>query len=147
MSAVPPSARIFRLPRLTYLVVLFLLFCCAPIAFTVNGIEGEEAVVGPQTLVLVVPLVAAVFVARWATITSADGITIRAAFGHRFLAWDEIRGLSVAGRSVYAVTADGSWRLPCVHVANLRTLSQASGGRLPEVAAPTPKFAPQRRRR
>jgi hypothetical protein len=144
---VPPSARVFRLPRLTYVVVLFLLFCCAPIAFTVNGIEGEEAVLGPQTAVLVVPVLAAVFIARWATITSAEGITIRAAFGRRFLAWDEVRGLSVTGRTVYAVTEDGSWRLPCVHVANLSVLAHASGGRVPDIPAPTPKFAPQRRRR
>jgi hypothetical protein len=63
------------------------------------------------------------------------------------LPWDEIRGLSVRGRSVYALTADGAWRLPCVHVANLAAMANASGGRLPELDEPTPKYAPQRRRR
>jgi hypothetical protein len=144
---VPQPVRVFRLPRLTYLVVLFLLFGCAPIAFTIRGVEAEEAVVGPQTAVLLIPLLAAVFVARWATIVDADGVTIRAAFGRRVLPWDTIRGLSVDGRSVYAVTDVGAWRLPCVHVANLGVLSRASGGRLPEIADPRPRFAPQRRRR
>lgn len=148
MSAPPPSKpKVFRLPALTYLVVLFLAFGCAPLAFTVHGIEGEDAVVGPQTLILIVPIVAAIFVARWATIVRVDGITVRAAFGKRVLPWATIRGLSVTGTSVYAVLVDGSVRLPCVRVANLAELSRASGGRLPEIADPTPKYAPQRRRR
>jgi hypothetical protein len=48
---------------------------------------------------------------------------------------------------VYAETIDGSWRLPCIHVNNLAELSRASGGRLPELDDPKPKYAPQRRRR
>lgn len=137
----------FRLPALTYLVVLFLAFGSAPIAFTVHGIEGETAVIGPQTLILILPVLAAVFIARWATIVDTGGITIRAAFGKRVVPWTELRGLSVTGTSVYAVLADGSVRLPCVRVANLGELSRASAGRLPEIADPRPKFAPQPRRR
>jgi hypothetical protein len=147
VSAPPPKTRVFRLPALTYLVVLFLAFGTAPIAFTSHGIEGEDATIGPQTLILIVPVLAAVFVARWATIVDASGITVRAAFGKRVLPWAELRGLSVSGTSVYAVLADGSIRLPCVRVGNLGELSRASGGRLPEIADPRPKFAPQRRRR
>ena len=147
MSAPAPKARVFRLPALTYLVVVLLVFGCAPIAFTVRGIEGEHAAVGPQTLVLLVPVLAAVVIARWATVVDATGITVRAAFGSRALAWDDIRGLSVRGTSVYAVLADGSVRLPCVRVNDLAEVSRASGGRVPEMADPTPKFAPQRRRR
>lgn len=139
---------VFRLPALTYLAVVFLLFGCAPIAFTVHGIEGENAAIGPQTLVLVIPVVAAVFIARWATLVDATGITIRAAFGKRVFPWAEIQGLSVRDdRDVYVVTADGGWRLPCVHVKHLGAVSRASGGRLPQIADPTPKFAPSRRRR
>jgi hypothetical protein len=139
---------VFRLPALAYLVVLFLLFGCAPIAFTVHGVEGESAVIGPQTVVLLVPLLAAVFIARWATIVDSTGITIRAAFGKRVLPWADVQGLSVRDeRDVYVVTADGSWRLPCVHVKHLGAVSRASGGRLPRIEDPTPKFAPQRRRR
>jgi hypothetical protein len=139
-------ARAFRLPRSAYLIVLFLVFGCAPIAFTVQGIESESAVIGFQTLVLLVPVLAAVFIARSATLVDAGGITIRAAFGARLVRWDELEGLSVSGRNVYAVTSDGSWRLPCVHVNDLAALSRASGGRVPEIAEPTPKHAPQRRR-
>jgi hypothetical protein len=138
---------VFRLPVLAYLVVLFLLFGTAPLAFTTHGYEGEDAHLGPQTLLLLIPVVAAVFIARWATVVDSRGITIRAAFGSRLLPWAELRGLSVNGRSVYAQTADGSWRLPCVHVNNLADLARASGGRLPEIDDPKPKFAPQRRRR
>jgi hypothetical protein len=141
------AARVFRLPRSAYLVVLFLLFGTAPLAFTSGGYESEPAHLGPQTLLLLIPVVAAVFIARWATIVDAAGITVRAAFGRQVLPWDEIRGLSVRGRSVYALTADGAWRLPCVHVANLAAMANASGGRLPELDEPTPKYAPQRRRR
>jgi hypothetical protein len=147
VSAPIPKARVFRLPALAYLVVLFLIFGCAPFAFTRHGIEGENAVVGPQTLVLLIPIVATVFIARWATIVDASGIGVRAAFGKRQLAWDEIRGLSVTGTVVYAVLSDGSVRLPCVRVGDLAEVSRASDGRLPEIADPTPKFAPSRRRR
>jgi hypothetical protein len=139
---------VFRLPALTYIVVLFLLFGTAPLAFTSGGYEGESAHVGPQTLLLLLPVVAAVFIARWATIVDSTGITIRAAFGRRALPWTEIQGLSVrADRDVYVVTGDGEWRLPCVHVRDLGVLTRASGGHLPDVADPTPKFAPSRRRR
>ncbi|HZC69743.1 MAG TPA: PH domain-containing protein [Jatrophihabitans sp.] len=140
-------ARAFRLPRSAYLIVLFLAFGCAPIAFTGHGIESEPAVIGFQTLILLVPVIAAVFIARWATFVGSDGITVRAAFGTRLLRWAELDGLSVSGRSVYAVTRDGSWRLPCVHVNDLGALSRASAGRLPELPTPTPKRVPQRRRR
>ena len=137
----------FRLPPLAYLVVLFLVFGCAPFAFTVHGIEGESAAVGPQTLVLLLPILAAVVIARWATIVDGHGVVVRAAFGKRQFPWEEIRGLSVTGTSVYAVLDDGSVRLPCVRVSDLAAVSRASDGRLPEIADPTPKFAPQRRRR
>ena len=139
--------RVFRLPALAYLTLLFLLFGTAPLAFTTGGYEGEEAKVGPQTLWLLVPIVAAVFIARWATIVDSTGLTIRAAFGKRVLPWAEVRGLSVKDRSVYAITDAGAWRLPCVHVRDLAVLSRASGGHLPEIDFPTPKFAPSRRRR
>jgi hypothetical protein len=132
---------------MTYVVVLFLLFCVAPLAFTGHGVQGEPAVVGPQTLLLLIPVIGALVIARTATIVRTTGITVRLAFGSRVLPWDEVRGLSVAERSVYAVGRTGSVRLPCVRVADLAEVSKASGGHLPEVAPPTPKFAPSRRRR
>lgn len=132
---------------MTYLVVLFLLFGVAPLAFTGQGAQGAPAVVGPQTLLLLIPLIGALVIARTATIVGADGIVVRLAFGRRTLAWEEVRGLSVGERSVYAVGRAGALRLPCVRVSDLAEVAKASGGHLPEVDPPTPKFAPSRRRR
>jgi hypothetical protein len=128
-------------------VVLFLVFCCMPLAFAADGGYGARAVLSPRALVMLLPVLAAVYIARTATVVSADGIRVRAAFGSRRLAWTSIRGLNVAERSVYAVVADGAVRLPCVTVADLAAVAQASGGRLPDVPPATPKYAPSRRRR
>ena len=147
MSDAAPPARVFRLPALAYLAVLFLLFGTLPFAFTGRGFEAEQAAVGPQTLVLLIPVLATIFIARWATFVDAEGITVRAAFGRRQLRWDEVRGLALDGPRVYAVLADGSMRLACVRLADLAEVSRASGGHLPPIADPVPKFAPQRRRR
>ena len=149
-SATAPSRvaeRTFRLPRSTYLIVLFLFFGAVPLAFTDNGIYQSRATLGPQTLVLLVPIGAALFIARTRTTVGDTGITVRALFGTRRLSWPQVRGLSVQQRSVYAVGADGAVRLPCVRVGDLAAVAKASGGRLPEVAEPAPKFAPSKRRR
>jgi Bacterial PH domain len=148
-------ARVFRLPAPAYLVVLFLFFGVMPVAFTASafhfdakgGEQGAPGVIGWPTLFLLVPVLAAVFIRRSATIVDAAGIRVRALFGSRQLSWDDLRGISVDGRSVYAVLPDGSLRLPCVRVADLGAVSRASGGRLPEIDDPKPKYAPQRRRR
>jgi hypothetical protein len=58
-----------------------------------------------------------------------------------------MRGLSITGRSVYAVLESGSVRLPCVRQGDLAAVARASGGRLPEIPEERPKFAPGRRRR
>jgi hypothetical protein len=141
------AAQTFRLPALTYLAVLFLFFCVAPLAFTATGDEGAAVVLGPRLLLLLIPTFAAAFIARTSTTVGANGIVVRAIFGRRVLPWDGVRGLSINDRSVYAVLDDAAVRLPCVRVADLASVSRASGGRLPEVADPTPKFAPSRRRR
>ncbi|HKC26622.1 MAG TPA: PH domain-containing protein [Jatrophihabitans sp.] len=149
------AARAFRLPAPTYLIVLFLAFGVAPLAFTSiafsrdehGSLTGPPATVGWQTLLMLVPVVAAVFIARTATFVGANGIRARALFGSRRLGWDDVRGLSIEGRNVYAVTTGGAVRLPCVHVNDLAELARASGGRLPEIADPRPKYAPSRRRR
>lgn len=138
---------LFRLPRTAYLVIVFLFFGAVPLAFASSSTEGASARVGIPTVLILIPVLATLFVARTATVVDARGVTVRAVFGSRRMRWDEIRGLSITGRSVYAVLADGAVRLPCVRVANLADVSQASSGRLPEIARPTPKYAPQRRRR
>jgi len=132
---------------MAYAVVLLLFFGVIPLAFTEDGQFEAKATLGPQMLLLVIPILAAAFIARSATVVDSDGITVHAVFGSRQMGWDEIRGLSVERRTVYAVLAHGAMRLPCVRVADLAALSRASGGHVPAVADPKPKFAPSRRRR
>ena len=154
-SAADSPTVVFRLPRTAYLIVLFVAFGTVPVAFTAAGYDrndsggliGPPAVVGWQTGLLVIPVVATIFIARTATFVDVSGIRVRAPFGSRTMSWSDIRGLSVSGRNVYAVLMDGSVRLPCVHVNNLATLSRAAAGHLPEIANPKPKFAPQKGRR
>ena len=93
------------------------------------------------------PLIAAVFVARVGTRVDERGITVRALAGSRTLTWDQMRGLTIVERNVYAVVDGGLVRLSCVRISDLHEVSASSGGRLPEVARPTPKFAPSRRKR
>jgi hypothetical protein len=139
---------VFRLPKSAYLGVLILLFCAVPVAFADSGgDQGGPVGITWRIVVLALPVVAAVFIARTATFASASGIRVRAAFGSRSMTWDDIRGLSITGRSVYAVCADGSVRLPCVRVSDLAAVSRASDGRLPEIAEPKRKYAPSRRSR
>ncbi|SHF63829.1 PH domain-containing protein [Jatrophihabitans endophyticus] len=152
----PAQPVVIRLPRTSYLIIVFLVLGAVPVAFSGGGAGDVRDVasgstngfsLGPQLLVLLVPVLAAFFVARTATIVTADGLTVRAVFGSRLLPWPTLRGLSVRGRSIYAVQDDGVTRLPCVRLAHLGPLSRLSGGHLPELADATPKPAPQRRRR
>lgn len=136
----------FRLPRSAYLAVLFLLFCTVPLALSQRGgDEGSTIGWSWRIALLLVPVLAAVFIARTATFVSTDGLRVRAAFGSRTLSWDELRGLSVTGRAVYAVLDDGAVRLPCIRTADLADIARVSGGRLPEIADPVRRYAPSRR--
>ena len=138
----------FRLPRSAYLAVLFLLFGVAPLALVQSGGDQSSPVGWTWRVALfVLPVLAAVFIARTATIASGAGLRVRAAFGSRLLPWADLRGLSVTGRSVYAVLDDGAVRLPCVHTADLAAISKVSGGRLPGVPEPVRKYALSRRPR
>lgn len=141
------AGRVFRLPALAYAVVFFLAIGVIPLAFTGDGNYQSKGVIGPQTALVIIPVLAAFFIARTATIVSADGIRVRAVLGSTELPWAQLRGLSVQGRSVYAVAEDGSVRLPCVRIDDLAEVAKASGGRLPELPEPTVHAAPSRRRR
>ncbi len=137
----------FRLPAMTWVPVLFLWVGSIPVAFAADGSEGARIRVGLGILVLLIPALASVFVARTATVVNGAGLLVRAPFGKRVMPWNDVRGLSVTGRSVYAVLRDGAVRLPCVRVSMLSELARASGGRLPEMADPVLKGPPERRRR
>lgn len=147
MTATADTA-VFRLPHFAYLTVLFLLLCVTPLALSADGGDEGAAVGWTWRLALfVIPLLAALFIARTATVVSADGLVVRAALGSRRLPWEQVRGLSVTGRAVYAVVDDGAVRLPCVRTADLAALSRASGGRLPQLPEAVRKYAAGRRRR
>jgi len=153
----PAPTRVFRLPRSSYFVLLFLVLGSMPLALandTQHSLKYEihRSNLGSgqfnwRLLILLIPIIAAVFIARTATFVSPDGLRIRAVLGSRRLPWSTIRGLSISGRSVYAVVAGGAVRLPCVRMNNLAELSRASGGHVPAVRDPVRRFAPSRRRR
>jgi hypothetical protein len=132
---------------MAYLVVLFLVFGTVPLAFAGDGSQGARSALGPRALLILIPILATVFIARTRTIVDETGVSVRALLGTRHLPWSQIRGLSVTERTVYLVCHDGSVRLPCVRIRDLAAVSKASGGRLPEVAEATPKYAPSRQRR
>ncbi|HEY3738129.1 MAG TPA: PH domain-containing protein [Jatrophihabitans sp.] len=153
--------RVFRLPTLAYLAVLLLIACTVPLAFAGNGegtiIDHNDQVndhssgigglhVTPLIVLLVIPILAALYIGRTATFVSEDGIRVRAIFGSRTLPWTSIRGLETAERAVYAVIEGGAVRLPCVRLADLHAVAAASGGHLPDLPAPAMKSAPIRRR-
>ena len=128
--------RTYRLSRAAYLVVLFLLIGVTPVV--------QRAVLA---VVYLVPILAAAFIARVGTHVGPDGLQVRALLGSRTLPWQDVRGLSVGGRHVYAVTNRGTFRLPCVRINDLPAIARISGGRLPTLRDPVPKFAPSGRRR
>ena len=132
---------IIRVPRSGYLAVGFLAVGLAPLAFYGGSAHPLSATIGPLTLLYVIPLLAGLYVARTLTLITGDGIVVRAIFGQRAIAWEDVRGLSIIGRNIYAVLSDGSVRLPCVRVPDLAAVAAASAGRLPEIAAATPKYA------
>lgn len=144
----PGRTLVFRLPPPAYLAVLFLLFCAAPLGLAADG--GDQAPPVAFTwriVVFLIPILAAVFIARTATFVSPRGLRVRALIGSRDLPWEQLRGLSITGRAVYAVLPDGAVRLPCVRTSDLAAIAKASDGRLPEIAEPVRKYAPSRGRR
>jgi hypothetical protein len=146
VSASEAPTLVFRLPRPAYFVVLFIAIGITPVALYSGPAQGAPAKVSGLTLLYLLPLLAAVFIARTSTRVDATGIRIQAVFGSKRLAWTDLRGISVTGRSVYAVATDGSLRMPCVRQNDLTAIAEASGGRLPELAQPVIKAAPSRHR-
>ena len=130
------TTRVFRLSRATYLADFFVF--CGVTPFVRSW---------PLVALYLIPVAVIVYIARTATFVDDSGVAVRALIGERRMPWSEIRGLSITGRNIYAVLAEASVRLPCVRLADLAALAQASGDHLPELPQATPKFAPGRRRR
>jgi Bacterial PH domain len=137
---------VFRLPRTTYLVLLFVVVGVTPVALYGGPDGGSPARMSGLTVLYLIPVLIATFIARTSTRVDTTGIRVSAIFGSRTISWSEIRGLSITKRNIYAVLADGSVRLPCVRQRDLSLIAAMSGGRLPELPAPRIKTAPSRRR-
>lgn len=148
-SAADSAARVFRVPKTAYLMLLFLIVGAWPTALYggQDGGASSPAKIGPLIVLFLIPIGAALYIARTGTAVDEQGVTVRALFGSRRLPWTQIRGLSVSGTAVYAVLSDGSMRLPCVRQGDLGAVARASGGRLPDIGDPQPKYAPSPHRR
>ncbi|MPY80943.1 MAG: PH domain-containing protein [Actinophytocola sp.] len=91
--------------------------------------------------VYLLPIGYIVWVVRTRTVADADGLTARTLFSSRWLAWSELKGLTITSRSeVRAVlTDDSEVRLPTVRTRHLPVLAYVSGGHVtdPTQAEPT----------
>lgn len=112
-------------PPLTGLIAVWgLAVCVTPVAFGMPGLQ----------VLYLGPLAAAVWLLRTRTVAGSEKIMTRRVLGARDIAWSEVAGLRVDGRSrVWAVLHGGEEiRLPAVRVRDLPALSSASQGRLPD---------------
>ncbi|MCW2529653.1 MAG: hypothetical protein JWM76_4513 [Pseudonocardiales bacterium] len=88
-------------------------------------------------LLYVLPLLAAVFIARRGTAVDKNTIVVTAVFGRQTVAWADVTGLFVNGRDgISAVSGDGSaLRLPYVRARHLPVLSEITEGTVPALPA------------
>jgi Bacterial PH domain len=111
----------------------------SPMAYFAIGFLalGMLAVVlaGPPwvALLLVIPVVLAVLVARYRTVADRDTVTARSVLSSETVSWDDIDGLRFDKTSwASAHLKDGrDLRLPAVTFSTLPLLTEASGGRVP----------------
>lgn len=99
--------------------------------------------------VYLVPLAAAFFVARRATVLDTRGIEVRAVLASRRVPWSDVAGLVVDARGsvVASLTSGAVLRLPYVRVSHLPMLSGLTGGRVPAIEdVPKPVSSRPRRR-
>lgn len=91
----------------------------------------------PLLLILIVPLVVAIWGTRAGTEADRDGLRVRALLGSRRIGWAQVGAFVPRGRRVVAVLTDGrSLVLPAVTPADLPRLVTASGER-PTADEPT----------
>ncbi len=121
MGAVASLARL-RLSRVALIPVVFLTLCAVPFASA-----------SPWTaLVLLVPLLVAVWVLRVGVDVDTDAITTRGLVGRRRVAWDDLAGIRVDrdARLRLVTTGGGEVRLPVLRARDLPRLAGWSGGRI-----------------
>jgi Bacterial PH domain len=111
-----------RMNRTALIPVGLLALCTVPLAFA-----------APWTpVLLVVPLVVAVWVLRVGVDIADDGLTVRSLAGQRRVAWDELAGIRVARRGeLWLVTTRGTEvHVPVMRARDLPRLAALSGGRI-----------------
>ncbi|MGW4767438.1 PH domain-containing protein [Nocardia sp. NPDC004278] len=122
------TAQVIRITQMAYLGVVVLLFC---VFFAFVGWP-----VGLWWLLLL-PVAAAVWIARTRTTVSEDGLDLRTVFGSRHLDWAQVAGVSIPKRGFVRahLTDDRNVKLPAVSYDRLRDLIRASNGRIPDLFA------------
>ena len=116
-----------RMSRTALFPVGLLALCVVPLAFS-----------APWTpVLLLIPVVVALWVLRVGVDVSDEGLTVRAAFGHRQVPWTSVAGIRVARRGdLWLVTTAGTeLKLPVMRARDLPQLAALSGGRI-EVPPP-----------
>ena len=111
-----------RMNRTALLPVGLLALCAVPLAFA-----------APWTpVLLVIPLVVALWVLRVGVDIGDDGLTLRSLAGQRHLPWREIAGIRVAPRGdLFVVTTRSTeLHLPVMRARDLPRLAELSGGRI-----------------
>ncbi|MCT7659200.1 PH domain-containing protein [Mycobacterium deserti] len=90
---------------------------------------------GPSwaAVLLVVPVLLSVAVARYRTVADRNTVTARSLLGQQTVAWGDIEGLRFSKGSWARAQRKGGdeLRLPAVTFATLPLLTEASGGRVP----------------
>lgn len=122
------TAQVIRITQMAYLGVLVLLFC---VFFAFVG--------WPIALwwLLLIPVAAAVWIARTRTTVSEDGLELRTVFGSRHLDWAQVAGVGIPKRGYVRarLTDDTEVKLPAVSYDRLRDLIRAANGRIPDLFA------------
>ena len=111
-----------RMTRTALFPVGLLALCTVPLAFA-----------APWTpVLLLIPLVVAVWVLRVGVDIADDGLTVRSLVGQRLVRWDELAGIRVARRGdLWLVTTRGTEvHVPVMRARDLPRLAELSGGRI-----------------
>jgi len=117
--------------RTALLPVGLLAICAVPLAFAA----------APWTLVLLlIPVLVALWVLRVGVDVSDDGLTVRSLIGERRVPWTEVVGIRGAPRGdLWLVTTRGTGgRLPGMRAPGPPPLAAVSGGRVGGPATPAP---------
>ncbi|TQN41780.1 PH (Pleckstrin Homology) domain-containing protein [Blastococcus colisei] len=116
-----------RMNRTALFPVGLLAVCTVPLAFAAAW----------TPILLLIPLMVALWVLRAGVDIADEGLTVRSTFGQRQVPWRDVAGIRVAPRGdLWLVTTSGTEiRLPVMRARDLPRLAALSGGRI-EVPAP-----------